>query len=84
MSVVKAKEYWIDLKPYDDDLAVVETEPSDSMKFCYIHVIEFEAYRKAVEALKEISQNICAFHAELMSPSDMALKVLKELGETQE
>ena len=51
----KARQLWV-LKDAVGDY--LEWEPSRHTASDFIHVIEFEAYRKAVEALKWIRQDI--------------------------
>ena len=46
----------------------------------YIHVIEIEAYRKAVEALKVISQYTSAYSGASSPEANLAKETLRELG----
>ena len=46
----------------------------------FIHVIEFEAYRKAVEALKEISKYTSAYSGASSPEANLAKETLRELG----
>lgn len=45
-----------------------------------VHVVEFAAYMRAIEALKKI-ENKFGFEDMAAGPIDIALKTLKELGE---
>ena len=73
----KAKQLWV-LKDAVGDY--LEWEPSRHTASDFIHVIEFEAYRKAVEALKEISKYTSAYSGASSPEANLAKKTLRELG----
>lgn len=61
----------------ETDCFCASDDPLDSDA---IHVIEFEAYRKAVEALKVISQYTSAYSGASSPEANLAKETLRELG----
>lgn len=83
MSEVKAREFWLNSNP--DCRGWSEGKPDEwlTRTFPAIHVIEYSAYQKAVDALKKIEQYFCACSVDdEIIPQVVAREVLKDLGET--
>ena len=73
----KERQLWV-LKDAVGDY--LEWEPTRHTSSDFIHVIEFEAYRKAVEALKEISKYTSAYSGASSPEANLAKQTLRELG----
>ena len=73
----KARQLWV-LKDAVGDY--LEWEPTRHTSSDFIHVIEFEAYSKAVEALKVISQYTSAYSGASSAEANLAKQTLRELG----
>ena len=73
----KERQLWV-LKDAVGDY--LEWEPTRHTSSDFIHVIEFEAYRKAVEALKEISKYTSAYSGASSPEANLAKETLRELG----
>ena len=73
----KAKQLWV-LKDAVGDY--LEWEPTRHTSSDFIHVIEFEAYRKAVEALKEIVNYKWCPSCKGYEQGSIAKETLRELG----
>lgn len=81
----KAREYFLadsHLKTETgQEFRIAGTFPESGMiTGSYIHVIEFEAYRKAVEALKEISEYKWCPSCKGYEQGSIAKETLRELG----
>ena len=77
----KAKQFWIE--QWNDGNWTTSTVWKRRLimgNVAQIHVIEFEAYRKAVEALKEISKYTSAYSGASSPEANLAKETLRELG----
>ncbi len=86
----EAREFWVSpdrvitTEVHYEIEGAIETDcfcaSDDPLDSDAIHVIEFEAYRKAVEALKDISKHKSAYSGESSPDANLARATLKELG----
>lgn len=78
----KAREFFFEYKEDSNEFGQLSTSPIKMIEkgFEAIHVIEFEAYRKAVEALKVISQYTSAYSGASSPEANLAKETLRELG----
>lgn len=72
----KARQFWV-LKDAVGDY--IEWEPTRHTASDFIHVIEFEAYRKAVEALKMYGK-AAVYNPATDQNESIAYRVIQELG----